>query len=203
MLLEESSRKQVSLNSSKSSASFCNIFLQQNFPITFPSPPLLPAELKSIILVLPWARVRYLCGMVGKRKRGREGEYILRWKSFASSDARWTQLCRRANLLIFLNVLLENFICFTKTCRSKLQEKPIQVNTTFFVTNSFLPSAIFWKLGGVLFLTIDHVGSLALSLVWWKRPCQKAHVLMFFYFPCEDSGFKFSKLFNLFATYQL
>ena len=72
MLLEESSRKQVSLNSSKSSASFCNIFLQQNFPITFPSPPLLPAELKSIILVLPWARVRYLCGMVGKRKRGDE-----------------------------------------------------------------------------------------------------------------------------------
>ena len=70
LLLEESSRKQVSLNSSKSSASFCNIFLRQNFPITFPSPPLLPAELKSIILVLPWARVRYLCGMVGKRKMG-------------------------------------------------------------------------------------------------------------------------------------
>ena len=170
---------------------FATLFLQQNIPITFPSPPLLPAELKSIILVLPWARVRYLCGMVGKRKRGREGEYILRWKSFASSDARWTQLCRRANLLIFLNVLLENFICFTKTCRSKLQEKPIQVNTTFFVTNSFLPSAIFWRLGGVLFLTIDHVGSLALSLVWWKRPCQKAHVLMFFIYLVKilDSNF--------------
>ena len=49
---------------------FLQHFLRQNFPITFPSPPLLPAELKSIILVLPWARVRYLCGMVGKRKRG-------------------------------------------------------------------------------------------------------------------------------------
>ena len=188
----------MSLNSSKSSASFCNIFLQQNFPITSPSPPL-ACRLKSIISVLPWARVRYLCGMVGKRKRGREGEYILRWKSFASSDARWTQLCRRANLLIFLNVLLENFNCFTKTCRSKLQEEPIQENTTFFVTNSFLPSAIFWKLGGVLFLIIDHVGSLALSLVWWERSCQK----YVFYFPCEDSGFEFSKLFNLFATHQL
>ena len=82
-------------------------------------PPVLPAELKSIILVLPWARVRYLCGMVGKRKRGDESgggesEYILRWKSFASSAARWTQLCRRAHLLIFSNVLLENFNCFVQ-----------------------------------------------------------------------------------------
>ena len=49
---------------------FLQHFLQQNFPITFPSPPLLPAQLKSIILVLPRARVRYLCGMVGKRKWG-------------------------------------------------------------------------------------------------------------------------------------
>ena len=49
---------------------FLQHFLRQNFPITFPPPPLLPAQLKSIILVLPRARVRYLCGMVDKRKRG-------------------------------------------------------------------------------------------------------------------------------------
>ena len=98
---------------------FATLFCSKISQLLSP-PPLLPAELKSIILVLPWARVRYLCGMVGKRKRGREGEYILRWKSFASSDARWTQLCRRANLLIFLNVLLENFNFFSKNVQIEI-----------------------------------------------------------------------------------
>ena len=39
MLLEESSRKQVSLNSSKSSASFCNIFCSKISQLLSPLPP--------------------------------------------------------------------------------------------------------------------------------------------------------------------
>ena len=117
-------------------ATFFCCKISQLLPPPLSPPPLLPAELKSIILVLPWARVRYLCGMVGKRKRGREGEYILRWKSFASSAPRWTQLCRRAHLLIFLYVLLENFNCFVQkradqNCRkNQLKKSPAFLSLT-------------------------------------------------------------------------
>ena len=169
----------MSLNSSKSSASFCNIFLQQNFPITFPSPPLLPAELKSIILVLPRARVRYLCGMVGKRKWGTRGWVHFALEKFCLKRCSLNAALSTSQSSHIFKCSSSKFQLFcSKTCRSKLQEEPIQENPFFFVTHSFSPFAIFREESFSLKSITWAVWPWALSDM--SSLVKKNHVLMLF-----------------------
>ena len=123
---------------------FATFFCSKISQLLSPLSPLLPAELKSIILVLPRARVRYLCGMVGKRKWGTRG-----WVHFVLEKVCLKRCSLNAALSTspsshILKCSSRKFQLFrSKTRRSKLQEEPIQENPTFFVTNSFSPFAIF------------------------------------------------------------
>ena len=111
LLLQESYRKQVSVNSSKSEPVFAAFFRSKFFQLPLPLAPLLPSQKhhfsfaagKGVLTVSYGRRWRkWEEKMVSLRGRMGVSRFCAE-KSFAPSTARWRQLCRQAHLSIDLS----------------------------------------------------------------------------------------------------